>query len=215
MKQFLKINSKFYFWIISSWLLTFIIEFIAFPSSNLDNKLLSITPQMFFLNLLVVLVITVIIFFVRRYLTTYSIIASILILLAITNRMLIVFRGSPFTYSDFSSLVGGVDIFDRYLNVETFMLIIIILLVYICLTYLLFKIEARNKNKVNYKKNIKYLHIIWIFCIFNILFNQFNLVIERPWDIKYSYEQNGFLYSFVKSYLGYRRVSPEEYSQKN
>ncbi|MTK76817.1 sulfatase-like hydrolase/transferase, partial [Turicibacter sanguinis] len=58
-------------------------------------------------------------------------------------------------------------------------------------------------------------HIIWIFCIFNILFNQFNLVIERPWDIKYSYEQNGFLYSFVKSYLGYRRVSPEEYSQKN
>ncbi|MTK19633.1 hypothetical protein GMA48_00025 [Turicibacter sanguinis] len=154
MKQFLKINSKFYFWIISSWLLTFIIEFIAFPSSNLDNKLLSITPQMFFLNLLVVLVITVIIFFVRRYLTTYSIIASILILLAITNRMLIVFRGSPFTYSDFSSLVGGVDIFDRYLNVETFMLIIIILLVYICLTYLLFKIEARNKNKVNYKKEI-------------------------------------------------------------
>lgn len=218
-KKLLKINKKsiteLLSWILGGFILLLITEYLQ--RENISDIIIFAKDRTnaFVINYMIILIITSVIFILKRKKTTYLIISSIILLLSIINKIITEIRGMPITYSDIFSIKDGLSIANKYINLQMVISLLLVIAVSISITIWLFKKE-KNSTRINSYTNILItVVLIVIFSISITNLKERKIIDVLRWDLKASYQHNGFVYSLLDSYFGYIRKEPKEYNKAN
>ncbi|WP_300902883.1 LTA synthase family protein [uncultured Clostridium sp.] len=198
--------------IVCSFLLTFLIEWISRGDYLNTYEFLHHQFSKFIYNVLVVSVTLSLCFLFKRRLFSFSIISIIWLILGVGNNLLIKFRETPLTYADLGMINNALELSNQYLNKSSLILILtIFIFILLGLTALFFKCK---KIKVNYMRNISCLLLFFIsfFALINYGLKK-DIITRSFWDIKQGYESYGFCYSFYNSLVNTGIHKPNGYSK--
>lgn len=218
-KKLLKINKKSIIellsWMLGGFILLLITEYLQRENLSDIITFAKDRTNAFVINYMIILIITSVIFILKRKKTTYLIISSIILLLSIINKIITEIRGMPITYSDIFSIKDGLSIANKYIDLKMVISLLLVITVSISFTVWLFKKE-KNATRINSYTNILItLVLIAIFSISITSLKERKIIDALRWDLKASYQHNGFVYSLLDSYFGYIRKEPEEYNKAN
>lgn len=218
-KKLLKINKKSIIellsWMLGGFILLLITEYLQRENLSDIITFAKDRTNAFVINYMIILIITSVIFILKRKKTTYLIISSIILLLSIINKIITEIRGMPITYSDIFSIKDGLSIANKYIGLKMGISLLLVIAVSISITIWLFKKE-KNATRINSYTNILItLVLIAIFSISITSLKERKIIDALRWDLKASYQHNGFVYSLLDSYFGYIRKEPKEYNKAN
>lgn len=169
----------------------------------------------FIANFLLVLAVTSPCLLFKRVYLVLGIISEVLVGFCIASFVMYSFRGTPLTYSDFFAIQDGLAIAGEYVTMPMIVTAGVFIVALVFVNLKLSSIKVKKKKKAN----IFAILVIVAVCIFAKV--NLNYVLAEgilapvTWDIKYSYNQNGFFFSLYNSYLGYKREKPELYNEEN
>ena len=193
-------------------ILVFVMELFSRGSIEATYSFFRHSFKIFLYNSLIVAATLSPCFLFKRRLFAFSIVSLIWIILGIANNMILTFRGTPLTFSDFGMIKSAIELSDQYLSKNTMILIILLfisLILILCFVFLKCK-----KVKVRYFRNLCFLFIFFI--TFKLLLNyglKENIISKNFWDITGGYKQYGFSYSFFNSAINTGIHKPTGYSQ--
>lgn len=193
-------------------ILVFVMELFSRGSIEATYSFFRHSFKIFLYNSLIVAATLSPCFLFKRRLFAFSIVSLIWIILGIANNMILTFRGTPLTFSDFGMIKSAIELSDQYLSKNTMILIILLfisLILILCFVFLKCK-----KVKVRYFRNLCFLFIFFI--TFKLLLNyglKENIISKNFWDITGGYKQYGFSYSFFNSTINTGIHKPTGYSQ--
>ena len=169
----------------------------------------------FIANFLLVLAVTSPCLLFKRAYLVLGIISEVLVGFSIASFVMYSFRGTPLTYSDFFAIQDGIAIAGEYVTIPMIVTAAIFVAALVFINFKLSKLKVEKKKSVN---KLALLVIVSV-CIFakvnlNYVLSE-GILAPVTWDIKYSYNQNGFYFSLYNSYLGYKREKPELYNEEN
>ena len=202
-------------WILVSLFITILIEVISRGSIEKAILFSSIQSKRFMVNFIIVLTITSISLISKKMYMILTVISEFLIILAIVSFVMTNFRGTPLTYSDFYSIQDGIGIAKQYLNIWMIGVIVFIILLFGIITY---RISLYNINNGLINKAMSIVIIITMVILMNSSINngiRNKILVPNQWDLKLSYDDNGFIYSLYNSYDSYKRKKPELYTKTN
>lgn len=210
-KKFIKV---FLLWIIGNIILSFLIESIC-RGSLIDgfNFFLFTTPKALFNTFIVMLTTSFIFLFKKRFLAFFIIFSS-WITLSIANNQLIKFRGSPLTGTDLFMLENLINIGGQYISITHIIFFILLILIIVGSSFIIWNFEKKNK-RFSLKLVIPSLIISFLLSQNIISFAQKEgIVLGQLSDLFFSYEFNGFPYSFLYSLLNSGIPKPANYSKQ-
>ena len=193
-------------------ILVFVMELFSRGSIEATYSFFRHSFKIFLYNSLIVAATLSPCFLFKRRLFAFSIVSLIWIILGIANNMILTFRGTPLTFSDFGMIKSAIELSDQYLSKNTMILIILLfisLILILCFVFLKCK-----KVKVRYFRSLCFLFIFFI--TFKLLLNyglKENIISKNFWDITGGYKQYGFSYSFFNSAINTGIHKPTGYSQ--
>ncbi|SFU82699.1 Phosphoglycerol transferase MdoB [Clostridium sp. DSM 8431] len=205
-------------WIISSLFITLIGEMISQSSYKSFTDFIKEYPLIFLLNYAEVLMITSITFLFAKTRSVLFLIESILLLTYIGNKMVLIIRGTPVVWADMNSLKEGIYMVKNYgLTKYIIPLVLIIALIVAAFVFVFKKEKVKSKWKV---LNIPGIIIVIIgVCMPKAAMGLCTKFDKKPeicnYDLKYSYEINGTLYSFINSISEFSVSAPEGYSEES
>ena len=166
------------------------------------------------LNMLIILLMTGLVIFLKRKKAFLCVITFLVLAISIVNGCMMTFRGMPIAFSDIFSLADGISIASQFITIPMFVELIIGVVLFVALTIFLWKKDKDGKRITGYSNIVAYLMVI------GVLFASWGLTKtdymgKLGWDVGQSYKNNGFIYSVIDSYIGYRRKEPENYSKEN
>ncbi len=123
-------------------------------------------------------------------------------------------RGVPFIWADLYSAGDGLSIASQYLS-KAIIIRLLLLIILGAIGLFIFSKLTYKKYKVQWSKKIVAFFFIIIVGIGGMNYLSRQKVIQViEWDTMQSYNRNGFMYSFVQSFLSTFRKAPEQYSEK-
>lgn len=186
-------------WFFLTIIITFILELGNQPNFTgltfiLDYK------KIFIINCSIVAGVLSLAFLFPRKVIAFSILSSILLLLGFANFAIQFFRGTPLIYLDLFSIKDGLSIMDQYVSLPTLISVVVTLvLVVIGMVYIY------RFAQVNYKKKMIFsaLFVIVVGLARDHVISlgqQKSWVYDNTWDLVLNARENGFAYSFLRSY---------------
>ncbi|WP_042271240.1 LTA synthase family protein [[Clostridium] dakarense] len=200
-------------WLVGGTLLFLISEFLQRESIVDVITFFKDRTNAFFINYLIILILTSVIFILKRKKTGYLIISTIVILLSIINKVMLEIRGMPITYSDIFSIKDGLSIANKYINMKMVILVSICLLIVIGTIIYVFKKEKKSKRITSYTNILIALLLVGVYSVRLDNLKERKVISPLRWDLKESYRHNGFMYSLLDSYFGYKREKPKDYDK--
>lgn len=208
-------TNSIFIWIISSFILTFLVEKISNPYTDTLYQSQPYASWCFIYNLAIIMVTTCFMFLFKRRVFFFTIISSIWIGLSIGNISMLKLRGTPLTGSDVKMVKSGISIIDQYLSKAQIYLLIVTIIVFALALILLF-IKAPKKANIKYKRVIPTISLFLIsFVLFGKIMHTSGVVSTNFWDMVSSYELYGFPYSFSNTVTNYGVSKPSWYSESN
>ncbi len=203
-------------WLLGSFFIVFFGETLQRGSINKTFEFITTRNIVFFSNYVIILVITSLGFLFKRAKLSYMVITIILLAFYITNFFVERVRGTPIMWADIYSIKDGVSMIGEYINKNT---IIIALIFIIIISFLL--IFIGRKEKVYYSRKQSFIRgILFIIPSFvlacGVLYYTDNIVgkfYRYRWDMPSTYENNGYLFSFIDSTAGFKVEKPREYTK--
>lgn len=173
---------------------------------------------MFLLNYAEVLMVTSIAFLFAKTRSVLFLLECILLIGYIGNKIVLIIRGTPVVWADMNSLNEGIYMVKNYGLMKYIILVILVVVLLIAaFVFALKKEQVKSKWKVINIPGI----VIVIFGIFmpKAAMNICIKADKRPdicaYDLKYSYQINGTLYSFINSISEFKVKEPEGYSKES
>ena len=206
-------SNTFFLWLISSIVLTLIVENISLLSDRTLYGSSQFDFVKFTYNLLLIMLSSSFIFLFKKRIFWFSLVSLTWIGLSLGNKMLLSFRGSPLTISDIQMANMGLTLINQYFTKVQIYLAIILILIIVALFILLF-IKSPKKQKVNYFLIIPSI-IAFAFCFkgySNKLISS-QVLSTNFWDITTAYNSYGFPYSFTSTVFNYGIEKPNGYSE--
>ena len=173
------------------------------------------SPMTFFYNAFIIFATFSIAFLVRRRIFVYSVVSILWLALGITNGILLGFRITPFTVTDFSFLDMGISILPNYLSTAQMILAGVATGLIVIALILIFIFMPKHKKKINYIKSILGLVILAVSMV-----GITNVALDRNWvsiyfgNLNYAYRDYGFPYCFVNTWLNTGISAPKGYSSE-
>ena len=170
------------------------IEIIS--SNTILSLLIFNSPKQFIINFIIILLITSVLTFLKYFYLSYYIFAISILTLAVCNKVIVLIRGVPITYSDFALLGEAFNMIQANVNI-LIIFSLVYLITFILLGYYIYTKEVKSKLR-KCKVTIKTLLIYSIYFTFSliiILCNQFDK--SNIDNISKTYNNNGFIYSLI------------------
>lgn len=186
------------------------IEIIS--SNTILSLLIFNSPKQFIINFIIILLITSVLTFLKYFYLSYYIFAISILTLAVCNKVIVLIRGVPITYSDFALLGEAFNMIQANVNI-LIIFSLVYLITFILLGYYIYTKEVKSKLR-KCKVTIKTLLIYSIYFTFSliiILCNQFDK--SNIDNISKTYNNNGFIYSLIYSGIQYNRIQPIGYNK--
>lgn len=200
--------------LVISFTLSFTIESIHRGSINSGfNYMINYFPR-FSYNALIILVTLSFALLFKRHIFAYIFISCLWIILTITNNVLMTFRGSPLTASDFSMIKTGLSILDNYVTKSQVIMFIFAFVILLIVLGLLWWFLPRKKSKVNYLISIFLIVLSFTAYKYGTIYAFNNKIISSTfWDLAYAYQDYGFTYCFTNTVINTGVSKPDNYSQ--
>lgn len=203
-------------WLIGSFFIVFLGETLQRGSINKAFEFFTSRNIVFFSNYMIVLAITSLSFLFKKVKRSYVAISMLVIAFYIGNYFVEKLRGTPIMWADVYSIKDGASIAGNYINKKTITLTIIGVLVIAILLFFVGKIEKSKYNrKKSFIRGILFL-VPTIALTCGVLYYTDNIVgkfYRYRWDMPSTYENNGYLFSFIDSAAGFKVEKPESYSK--
>lgn len=151
---------KIVFFTLYSLILVFVIETFSRGDIEATYAFFRHSFKIFLYNTLIVAATLSPCFLFRRRLFAFSIVSLIWIILGITNNMILTFRGTPLTFSDFGMIKSAIELSDQYLSKNVMFLIALSLIILIFILSFIF-IKCK-RVKIKYIKNISFISLFLI-----------------------------------------------------
>lgn len=206
----------FILYLILGLITTFLVEALGRGSIKSTIEFFINSIDIFIVNYLIVLLFLSPMIIFKKLFTMFGVILCFLLTLSGISFFILKFRGYPMTFSDIYIVKDGLSIAGEYINLKyIFILLFIIALIYISFKGLL-KADKKYSFKVKFVYRIIPIVIILItlFSYINSLKSEGKLKLQ-PINIKLSYTENGFLYSYFNSYTQFLKSKPNNYTQEN
>ena len=201
-------------WIVFALLLTTFVEYINRGVGWEVWNFIKTAPLVFLLNAALIGAFTLPIFFIKRRGVYYSVLGFIYFAFSFANKIIVNVRGIPLTFSDLYTFQEGLSLAGQYLSTGVFIAIAIFVVVFITLIICLWIKERKNKRF----SGIIVTFLAVIISIVSLTAGRLAIANEvitiYPWNLLYSYEENGFGVSFINSYTAYKRKKPVDYNKK-
>jgi len=172
-------------------------------------------PKVFFYNAFIIFVTLSISLLVKRRIFSYILISSAWLALGITNGVVLSFRMTPFTVSDFALFENGISILPNYMSTLEIVLAVLGAVVLIIAFIIAFRRAPKRKKKINYKLNIL-LIVVFVLSLYGLT----NLGIKNWWlstyfsNLGYAYRDYGVAYCFTNTWLNRGISTPNKYSEE-
>lgn len=198
---------------ISSILLQLILEILSHRS--IFKGILTITenPLMFICSVSLMSAFMSLALFLPKRHFGYLLVSTLWLWLGFTNFILLSFRTTPLTATDFKMLSSVVTIIGRYLNsIQMILVGIVAILVILVLIYIAFKIP---RTKIRFKQSFfaLFLSCLLLFTSYNVAFSA-NAVSRNFGNIANAFLDYGFAYSFTTSVVDSGIQEPKSYSKE-
>lgn len=216
LKTFLNPLLSIILWIVSAFLINFIIESIARGGVSNCYNFLTEKPIVLFYNSFFILLTLSITFLFKRRIFVGLFISLIWIILGISNGVILKFRGSPLTGTDFSLIKSGLSIIDNYFSTNQIIILILSIILLIGLLVLIFIYAPKSKihNKVQYILDIVLvLSMLFAFTPFRNYMNASGNVSTVFWNINDAYTDYGFPYCLYLTTFTNGIEKPDNYGQ--
>lgn len=202
-------------WLLMATLTYLAIEVMQRGGASEARALYEVRPQVFLGNYLIVLLITSPALLFKRTHFVAMILCGISGILCCVSDIVLKFRGVPLIWSDVYTIGEGISIANQYIDKKMALVILGALVVLVVVLVVAFFIRFKVYG----------IHPIIRIVLWGVLasglFIGTKSIVEMPgvfepipWDVRLSYERNGFVYSFVDSYLATFRKAPEGYSKQ-
>lgn len=195
--------------------LNFVIETISRHSALKCFDYMFSSPMTFLFNSLIIFTTLSVAFLVKRRIFIYVVVSIIWLGLGIANGIILASRVTPFTVTDLSLVDAGLSIVTNYLSVMQIILIVAGFLLALVALVLVFFFGPKHKAKIDYRKSVIGLLVLGL-----AMGGITNVAIDRNWvsiyfgNLGYAYNDYGFPYCFVNTWLNTGIDSPKGYSDK-
>ena len=203
-------------WLLGSFFIVFLGEALQRGSISETFEFIINRNIVFFSNYVIILAITSLGFLFKRVRLSYIVISIMLLVFYIINFFVEKVRGTPVMWADVYSIKDGASMIGEYVNKTT---IIMSLIGIIAMSFILISIGKKEKAYYNRKQSFVrgILFVIPSFILATgVLYYTDNIVgkfYRYRWDMPSTYEDNGYLFSFIDSAAGFKVEKPEEYSK--
>ncbi len=202
------------------WMLLSVSTFFIFEAISRLNPwggvdFISENPSAAIVNMLLFGVFFSISFVLKRKVASKFLIFILMVVFSISNAIVLFHRGMPIGFSDLFSFREALSIMTIFVDQKTIIMVcsgIIIALGIFVFLFVKFKSRKRIKGWLNV---IIALGVIIGLSIYVPQAKKDGALTRIAWNTAMSYEKNGTLFSFVDSYIGYIRIPPKGYNQKN
>ncbi len=206
----LRQNKSIIIWVIGSLIFTLGFEIIQRRSIQSGITFYINNIDILIINYIIVLALSSISLLFKRQVLYLYIIGFIFSILAIASSMMTKLRGTPLTFADFYSISDGMSIAKDYLDNK----MILKMTILIILLFLILPFIWRIKINRNLYINMFFLVGIYILVSLTIPIAENNKILNpNQWDINLSYNENGFIYSFINSCTLFKKDVPKDYSK--
>lgn len=196
-----------------AFVLNFIIESVSRRTILLGIQFLLGSPMTFLYNTLIIFTTLLVAVLVRRRIFVYLMVSLFWLVIGITNGVILGFRTTPFTVTDLALLESVRSIIPNYLTTGQIVLVCVAAVVVLLVLVLAFFFMPKRKKKVDYKKSLLGLLVFALFMV-----GATNLAISRNWvstyfdNLNYAYNDYGFPYCFLNTWLNTGISAPKGYS---
>jgi len=196
-------------------LINLIIETLARQSAYGGILFLIQSPLVFLYNSLIIFATLLLSILFSKRTFVLVIVSSIWIGLGITNGVILSKRMTPFTVYDLSSFKEGLSIASNYFSVAQMVLIVACFAAAAVGIIVLWRKSARREIRTRYKKNIA-IFLAVILAVFGTsgLFIKAGILDTYFPNLAYGYQDNGFPYCFINTWLNTGVSKPANYSKK-
>lgn len=207
-----KYSQSFVYWMMVSFGLVLIIELFNRRSISEMIDFLINHPMVFFYNACLVALSFSFVFFTKRQRYTFYLVYGIWISLAIVNMVIRTFRMTPLTLDDAQFIANITKIMPLYLNTTQIILVILsVVLVVIVLVLSFYKSQPRQRLL---KKGFIHVGIVGMLIMtMPTLSTSIARFSETDGNLKTTYDEFGFAYSFVQSVISKGVKRPTGYNQ--
>lgn len=213
---FIKKYSLFILYLVLGFITTFFVEALGRGSIKSTVEFLINSTDIYIVNYLIVLLFLSPAMLFKKFFTIFGSVLCFLLTLSGISFCVLTFRGYPMTFSDIYTVKDGLSLVGEYINLKyIFVLLFIIVLVYIFFRNLL-KADKKYAFKVKfiYRMIPMIIILIVVFPYINSLKSEGKLKLQTI-NLKLSYTENGFLYSYLDSYAQSFKNKPDNYTQEN
>lgn len=212
----IKSYKHYLIWIFAALVITFMAESLLREGMEYALDFVHfVNHKKFIANFLLVLAVTSPCLLFKRHYLVLGLLCEVLVGFSAASAVMYGFRGTPLTYSDFFAIQDGLAIAGEYVSMPMIVAVVVILAILIFINVRLARYKVTRKSKINLF-GIGVILVVFLFARVNLNYVLKEGILDPvTWDIKYSYNQNGFYFSLYNSYLGYKREKPELYNAEN
>jgi|WetSurMetagenome_2_1015567.scaffolds.fasta_scaffold32576_2 phosphoglycerol transferase MdoB-like AlkP superfamily enzyme len=201
--------------LILSLLFTFIIEAAGRRSLGLCFSFIAGSPLTFLYNAFLIFITYTPVYFVRRRFFVYVVVSVLWLGIGIMNGILLGYRITPFTVSDFLLLKDGLAILPNYLSTFQIILATAGVVVFVAALVMLFIFAPKYKGEINYKKSL-----VGLLVTVALVFGLSQLSLRAGWvsdsfaNLNYAYRDYGVPYCFINTWVNKGIKEPKQYSDE-
>lgn len=212
LKKYVYFLLKLFLFISYVFILTFLIESFSRGGILISYEYLNQHLNTFTYNCSIILLTLTPLLILKKRIFYISLVSTFWLILGFTNFILLKFRGTPLTGSDFTMIKTGIDLIPKYMSTSS--IVALILFIIVLITVFIFLYIKCPKKKINYFITIP-LIITYILIFPNITtyVTSKNIISKNFWDIVSQYSSYGFPYSFLYSVCNSGINKPNNYSE--
>lgn len=199
--------------LVLSFLLVLIIETLGRHSPVQAVTFMVQHPLVYLCNMALVVALLSISFFFRRRVFVTTLLSIVWLALGIVNGVILSNRMTPFTVKDLSNLNEAIAIVENYFSVATVIAFIAVVALLVLGIIILYRKAPKKEEKVNKKKALAIVGIIFIGMFGIIQVGMRTGVLDTFFgNLAYGYRDNGVCYSFIITWMDTGIDKPADYS---
>ena len=197
-------------------LLNLIIETLARHSLIQSLGFLFQHPLVFLCNVILIWALISLSLLFRKRIFFTCLFSMVWLALGIINGVILSNRMTPFTVKDLSSLKDGWSIITTYFSTVTLILVVAAVVVLVLGFVILYRKTPRLTEKVNYKRAVAAIVLIFLLAFGSIQIGQKTGVLDTFFgNLAYAYRDNGVPYCFLITWVSTGIDKPDDYSAES
>lgn len=173
------------------------------------------SPLVFLCNVLIIFALLTVSLLFKRRAFAACVLSIVWIALGLANGMILINRLTPFTIYDLSSLKDAASIATNYFSLKTIIIALVAIALAVVLFIVLFRKLPKLKEKVNYKRAVAAIVVVFVGTFGIVQIGMKAGVLETFFgNLPYGYRDNGVPYSFIVTWMSTGISKPAEYSEE-